>query len=74
MRLKPWMTASILQSIRHREYLYKGAQRYIDIPFYMIEYKNYRNLLKISIREVKNQFYVQLFQKYSGNPKKLGNL
>ena len=65
---KPWITESIMNSIRHKFYLYKQYKLGI-IPFDY--YKEYRNQLNTLIKEVKSNFYQQKFATFRNKTKKV---
>jgi len=62
----PWITQSLLQSINHKQRLYK---RYLNRPTATNEanYKNYCNILTSSIRQCKRNYYAHIFQLHRDN-------
>ena len=65
---KPWLTQSIINSIKHKFYLYKQCKLGI-IPYHY--YKEYRNYLNSLIKEVKSNFYQRKFTNFRNNTKKV---
>ena len=65
---KPWLTKSIINSIKHKFYLYKQYKLGI-IPFQY--YKEYRDYLNSLINEVKSNFYQRKFTNFRNNTKKV---
>ena len=72
-KLNPWMTDSILRSIKYKNLLYK---KYVCKPssFNESKYKCFRNTLNTTIRNVKKRYFERKFAVYKSNIKATWNL
>lgn len=69
-QLKPWITAGLVNSIRHRDKLRKKLNRQ---PFnYLLrnEFTQYRNMLHSAIKRAKYNYYKNKVEEATGNPRK----
>ena len=71
-RFNPWITKEIVQLMYRRDYLHRQAVKYSDDDL-MNEYKAVRNEIKYVIQNGKKQYYDDLYQQASNNPKLLWN-
>lgn len=67
-KLNPWMTDSVLRSIKYKRLLYK---KFLHKPSSTNEskYKDFRNTLNTTIRNVKKQYFQRKFAAYRNNIK-----
>ena len=72
-KLNPWMTDSILRSVKYKKLLYK---KFLHKPSSSNEskYKAFRNTLNTTIRNVKKQYFQRKFTAYRSNMKATWNL
>ena len=72
----PWITAGIINSITHRDFLYKRWKKtttktcHLGDPDLYEDYRKYRNNLSNVIKKCKQQYYSVKFEKATGNLKK----
>ena len=69
-KLKPWITAGLLTSIKKKNYFYKKFVKTKDNKFYLL-YKSFRDLLNRLIRKSKRSFYKNYFTNNINNIKKI---
>ena len=64
LRLKPWLTAGLIKSIRYKNRLFKNIVRHydnkIDNMIKFDEYKRYRNVLHRMIEKANHNYYNDL--------------
>ena len=67
-KISPWLTASILQSIKCRDVLYWKLLS-TSVQYYSLELNidTYKNYWKKTIRLAKAKYYVELFEKNKSN-------
>ena len=71
LRHKPWITSSILKSIKNKTPFYKKLMKTKN-EFWFDRYKHYRNILNCLIAKSKKKKHLRdFFQKHHQNPKKV---
>ena len=70
LRHKPWITLSILKSIKNKTLYYKKFMKTKN-KFWFDRYKHYRNILNILITKSKKNHLRDFFQKHHQNLKKM---
>ena len=68
--IQPWITLSILRSIKMRNKLLKA---FLRSPSAKNEskFKKYRNVLRLTLRQAKKHYFQSEFKKYANNPRLL---
>ena len=72
LKLKPWITKSILQSIKIRDNYQKKYIRKQD-SFWYERYRYYRNKINMLIKKCKKNYLRKFFQENFNNSKKTSN-
>nr|CAI5822904.1 unnamed protein product [Callosobruchus analis] len=73
-KIKPWMTAGILTSIRKRDLLKKKCIANRNNEIINQEYRTYRNTLTSLIKVTKNNYYINKLNTSQNNYKKTWNI
>lgn len=68
-KLKPWINYSICSRIKKRNELLKRIKKQPNNKPLKAKFKEFRNNLNLDIRNIKNQYYQDLFEKHRGNSK-----
>lgn len=69
MPLKPWITISVVRSIRKRDKLYKNMKKNPENMDIKKRYTDYRNICNKIIKTLKAKYYQEKLEKNSGNTK-----
>ena len=69
LRHKPWITSSILKSIKNKTPFYKKLMKTKN-EFWFDRYKHYRNILNCLIAKSKKKTFERFLPKTSSKPKK----
>ena len=69
LRHKPWITSSILKSIKNKTPLYKKLMKTKN-EFWFDRYKHYRNIINSLIAKSKKKTFERFLPKTSSKPKK----
>lgn len=72
-KLKKWITAGLINSIKHRDRLKKKLLKQYD-PQLELQYKTYRNYLNKLIKKRKNDYYRNQIELNKNNMKKIYNI
>nr|CAH7745581.1 unnamed protein product [Callosobruchus chinensis] len=73
-KIKPWMTAGILTSIRKRDLLKKKCIAHRNNEMINQEYRSYRNTLANLIKVTKSNYYINKLSTLQNNYKKTWNI
>ena len=68
--VQPWVTPGLLRCIEKRNLLLKNFLK-DRTPENEKKFRKYRNMLKLTIRHSKKQYYAEQFRKHSNNPRLL---
>ena len=69
----PWITNSLIKSIRTRNKLYKKMKQSLDSDNYIalkLQVKNFNKVLRNSIKAAKRKYYIDKFREYKNDPRK----
>lgn len=69
--LKPWITPSVIKSLRKRDKLYKQLKKTPNDEEGIKYYKNYRNICKNTTKYLKNKYYEEQLKRNTKNSKEL---
>lgn len=70
-KLKPWITKSLIISIRKRDKLKMQVIKNRDNLLILEQYKKYRNTVNDAIRSTKREYYLNKINENKNDPKKL---
>jgi hypothetical protein len=81
-KIKPWITAGLIKSIRNRDKMHLKLQKLkrkpntfnLEIVDLTNKYKLYRNYLNKLITKTKNDYYAHKIRLHESNPKKMWNV